>query len=111
MTHTGAPAGVGDVIRKLGEALGAAGNDDLGLAGLNLHDPIGNGLQAAAALASNGIGTGLIRQAGLETDGASDKAVRAPGADLTDDTLVHNRRVDPGALHRLTHHESAHVYG
>ena len=111
MAHTSAPAGAGNVVRELGEVLRAARDDDLGGAGLDLHDAIDDGLEAGAALTVHGVGTGLIGEAGLETDRAGEETVLAPGTDLADDALIDDGGIDAGALHSLGDHEGAHFDG
>ena len=111
VAHAGAPAGGGHVVRELREGLGAAGHDDLGLAALDLHDAVGDGLQAGTALAVDGVGAGLVGQAGLQADGAGDEAVGAPAAHLADDALVDDGGVDAGALDGLGDDDGAHVDG
>ena len=111
VAHAGAPAGGGHVVGQLGEGLGATGDDDLGLAALDLHDAVGDGLQAGTALAVDGVGAGLVGKAGLQADGAGDEAVLAPGAHLADDALVNDGRVDAGALDGLGDDDGAHVDG
>ena len=111
VAHAGAPAGAGHVVGQLGEGLGATSDDDLGLAALDLHDAVGDGLQAASALAVDGVGAGLVGKAGLQADGAGDEAVLAPGAHLADDALVNDGGVDAGALDGLGDDDGAHVDG
>ena len=74
-----APAHVGRVVLDVAHALDAAGEHDVGGAGLHHHRRVDDGLQAAAAAAVELHAGHVDRQAGLQRDPAADAGRLAVG--------------------------------
>ncbi len=111
VAHAVAGAALAQVVRHHRHVLGAAGDDDLGVAGL---DPAGGGvdrLEAGAADAVDGVGGHLDGQAGLDGGVARDVAVLHDLADAAEDDLVDLLALDAGALDGLPDDGGAEVGG
>lgn len=61
MAHAIAIARFTQVVGQLGHIFSAAGDDHLGLAALQLHHAVRQGLKSGTTLAVNGIGGALLR--------------------------------------------------
>ena len=98
VAHPVAVAALADVVRHHRHVLGAAGDDDLGIAGLDVARRGVDRFQAAAADAVDGDGGRLDRHAGLDGGVARDIAVFHHLTDAAEDDVVHLFGLEARAL-------------
>ena len=111
VTHAGAPAGGGDGVGGGGHVLGAAGHDDVGVAGQNGTGALNDGLHAGAAHHAHSVGGDADGDAGLQRALAGHVLAQTGGEDAAEHDLVHLLRLHAGAAQRLLDHGGAHLGG
>lgn len=97
MAHAIAIARFTQVVGQLGHIFSAAGDDHLGLAALQLHHAVRQGLKSGTTLAVNGIGGALLRDPRAQLADAGDKTAFGDLPDVADDRFVDILRRNPGA--------------
>ena len=111
VAHTGAPAGVHGGEGGGGHILGAAADDDVGVAGEDGPGSLDDALHAGAADHTHGVGGHGIGDAGLQLHLAGHVLALGGGEDAAEHQLVHLLRLHPGAGEHFLHHHGAHVGG
>ncbi len=111
VTHAQAFADARQEIRRVAHRLHAARDRDVDVAGGNALGGQHDGLQSGAADLVDGEGGDALVQAAVER-GLTSGILTVPRLeDVAHDALVHDRGIDPGAHHRLTHDMSAELSG
>ena len=101
MAHAIAIARFAQVVGQLGHIFRSAGDDHLGLAALQLHHAVRQGLKSGTTLAVNGIGGALLRDPRAQLADAGDKTAFGDLPDVADDRFVDILRRNPGAGDRF----------
>ena len=109
VAHAGAPAGVGSGIRSGAHVLGAAADDDIGIAGEDGAASLNDGLHTGAADHAHGVSGNGIGDTGLDGHLAGNVLALGSGQDAAEHQLIHVLRSDICALQSFLDHDGAHV--
>ena len=101
VAHAIAIARFAQVVGQLGHIFRSAGDDHLGLAALQLHHAVRQGLKPGAALAVNRIRGALLRDPRPQLADAGDKTAFGDLPDVADDRFIDILRRKPGAGDRF----------
>ena len=107
VAHAGAPTGGGDGIGSGGHILGAAGHDDLSIAGHDGAGSLDDGLHAGAAHHGHGVSGDLDGQTGLQGDLTGGVLAQAGGQDAAEHDLVNVLGLHAGAIQSFLDDDSA----
>ena len=111
VAHAGAPAGVGSGIRSGAHVLGAAADDDIGVAGEDGAASLNDGLHTGAADHTDGIGGDGIGETGAHADLTGDVLTETGGQDAAEHQLIDILGSDIRALEGFLHDDGAELSG
>ena len=111
VTHAGAPAGVKGGKGSHGHILGAAADDNVGVAGKDGARAFDDGLHAGAADHADGVGGNGIGKTRLDADLTGDVLTETGGEDAAEHQLIHILRSDTRALERFLDNDRTQVGG
>ena len=111
VAHAGAPAGVGSSIRSGAHVLGAAADDDIGVAGEDGAASLNDGLHTGAADHTDGIGGDGIGETGAHADLTGDVLTKTSGQDAAEHQLIDILGSDIRALEGFLHDDGAELSG
>ncbi len=111
VAHAGAPAGVGRGIGGGAHVLGAAADDDVGVAGKDGAASLDHGLHAGAADHADGVGGNGVGEACAHADLTGDVLAEAGGQDAAEHQLIDIFGGDVRALEGFLHDDGAELSG